>query len=335
MFDDAKFSFFEDNFLRTFESWFSADIVCCSECIDDFLKIWPYLYEFNLGEFQRNCIGMDEIFYGSRLRDVYSYNIFCSLLANIKCPRCGMPVGDHVYPYNFPFAIDDIRHFESEIKEVAIIARRTPFLLLRHDLARRVLDVIKALGMSAEINELACPVWRGRSYSADASYSADDFKFPPSHIVKDGRYNHTGIPVLYVGNSVETCFYELRQRPCVVAQLISNEKIKILDLSCFFRGPGESASLINALVYSSLLSAKNNSTDRYNQEYIFSRFVADCARDAGFDAIKYPSTRIFKENYNIVILNAAWNFDVTSAIFFDGTRQHDVVLQQKAQSNPK
>jgi len=53
----------------------------------------------------------------------------------------------------------------------------------------------------------------------------------------------------------------------------------------------------------SLMSAKQDSTGWHRPKYVFSRFIADCAKSAGFDAIKYPSTMAGNECFNLVILN--------------------------------
>ena len=47
--------------------------------------------------------------------------------------------------------------------------------------------------------------------------------------------------------------------------------------------------------------SKEISTNGYDKPaYIFSRFIADCAKSAKFDAIKYPSTKKLKDNFNLV-----------------------------------
>jgi hypothetical protein len=57
------------------------------------------------------------------------------------------------------------------------------------------------------------------------------------------------------------------------------------------------------LAYSALTSAPRHGDGWSRAEYVFSRFVADCARHAGFDAIRYPSTRLDCEGHNLAVLN--------------------------------
>ncbi|MGX9424095.1 MULTISPECIES: RES domain-containing protein [Bradyrhizobium] len=56
--------------------------------------------------------------------------------------------------------------------------------------------------------------------------------------------------------------------------------------------PGDAALLLlQALAQLALLSAPHSREGWVRREYIFSRFVADCAPAAGFDAIRYGSTK--------------------------------------------
>lgn len=48
--------------------------------------------------------------------------------------------------------------------------------------------------------------------------------------------------------------------------------------------------------------------------YIFSRFISDCAKYSGFDAIKYPSTRTSDDSYNLVILNNELSLQNSSTV---------------------
>ncbi|MNI55468.1 RES domain protein [compost metagenome] len=135
------------------------------------------------------------------------------------------------------------------------------------------------------------------------SIDKDAFDFPPQNIVSEGRYNHAGIPVLYLASSPETCFKEMRETACHIAEIKLGRDIKLLDLTNSYDAHQEHYDLLSTLVYSALMSAKQDNTGWYKPKYVFSRFVADCALFSGFDAIKYPSTRAEDESFNIVLLN--------------------------------
>jgi len=69
----------------------------------------------------------------------------------------------------------------------------------------------------------------------------------------------------------------------------------------------DSDGILNAAAWSSLMSSPAEGEGWYKPHYVFTRFIADCAISAGFDAIKYPSVR-YGQKCNIVLLNGveAW-----------------------------
>ncbi|WP_366932168.1 RES domain-containing protein [Mesorhizobium sp.] len=54
------------------------------------------------------------------------------------------------------------------------------------------------------------------------------------------------------------------------------------------------------LAASALLAAPRNREGCHKRQYVFSRFVADCARAAGYEAIRYASTKNV-DGTNVVI----------------------------------
>jgi hypothetical protein len=82
-------------------------------------------------------------------------------------------------------------------------------------------------------------------------------------------------------------------------------------------------SILSALVYSSLISAPRN-TEGWNQsQYVFSRFVADCAKAVGLDAVKYPTTRA-SSGHNLVIFDESYRlpteWQVKAIVSYDGKK---------------
>ncbi len=143
------------------------------------------------------------------------------------------------------------------------------------------------------------------------TYTEVDFIAAPKELVAEGRYNHAGFPSLYLANTPTTCFYELREpkEGIAVAEVNVEKPLKILDL-LLLEKEGEDESIINMILWSSLMQSPEKGEGWYNPHYTFTRFIADCAKSAGFDAIKYPSVRN-TDGYNLVILNgAAINEDI-------------------------
>lgn len=290
------------HFEKDLESWFSADIACCDHCHDDFLAVWPHADSADNFYFQTKSIDADSFYSGSRLRTEFSQQEFDFYITKISCPRCGAPLGGNMWAYELPFDVP--RNFESTIEEVSTLAKSTPFLLLEHEFCARVLDSIKTLFKTVAERPIDTPLFRARSLERGTlEQKLETFEVPPHKYVQEGRYNHAGNPVLYLASDKNTCQAELRGDECLIFEFILTQPIRVLDISNPFDAHEEHADLLNCLVYSALVSAKQNSNGWHRPHYVVSRFVADCARAAGFDAIKYPSTRITSTNFNLAILN--------------------------------
>lgn len=296
---------FEELFFRDIESWFSNDIACCDNCYDDFLKYWPYAYSERNAEFQRNGISLEAFYAGSRLQDYYTEDEFFKYLKTIECPRCGSDLKHNIWAYELPFNVID--SFELKIEEIKEVARKTPFLLLNNSFAKDVMDALVKLSEQTKPIKLETSLFRARVASQIYELAPSEFDFTPAKYVPEGRYNHAGSPVLYLGSDQETCYQEIREVPCYIAEIKIKKELKILDLTNTFDYEQDISDLLSTLVFSALLSAKQQETGWYKPEYIFSRFVSDCAKHAGFDAIKYPSTRLSIDSFNIVIMNTTFS----------------------------
>ncbi|MCK5607450.1 RES family NAD+ phosphorylase [Candidatus Pacearchaeota archaeon] len=303
---------FEELFYKDLESWFSSDIACCDECYDDFLAHWPHAYSANKAAFQRSSIDLDCFYSGSRLQDSYTKEQFDKYLQLIPCPRCGSELKYNIWPYTLPF--DVVENFEDKINEIAKISQKTPFLLLEHPFAKEVYKAIVDLSKESKPTTLENSLYRARTRSSLKNTNIREFDFPPNNIVSEGRYNHAGIPALYLCSDPETCFHELREKPCIIAKIKIADKVKVLDLTNTYDSHLKHSNLLATLVYSALMSARQDDFGWHKPKYVFSRFISDCAKSAGFDAIQYPSTRATNESYNIVILDNKFSLNDSSTL---------------------
>ncbi len=203
---------FPDDFFAELDSWFSTDIACCDQCHDEFVAIWPHAYSADDGEFQKAGIPLTAFYDGSRLRQSYTMEEFCDFVGDLSCPRCGGELTHNVWPYNLPFSVEP--GFEEAISEIAKLAEETPFLLLKHAFADRVLSAISRLGMATSETHFGKSLFRARSGLVPEE--ASQFALPPANVVREGRYNHTGSPVLYLGSDEETCIEEMRRATCTI-----------------------------------------------------------------------------------------------------------------------
>lgn len=313
---------FEDVFLAELDSWFSADIACCDHCYSDFIKRWPLAFYAEGLVFQTNQIQLEPFYEGSRISAFYTLDQFIRLITGLPCPRCGEPLGHTIYPYNFPFNIPD--QFEENMREISAIAEITPFLLLKHPFSAEVHEVVNVASSQTTDRQFLQPLFKARPLANLKNFDVSQFDFAPPEYAREGRYNHAGNSALYLSDSPKTCLHEINNEVCAVAEIGFNEKLKILDLVEPYDNHKDCSDLLNALVYSALLSEPRNVEGFRQTEYVFSRFIADCARSAGFDAIKYPSTRALNDCFNLAILNKDFSLGKKSHLIglsiFDGRR---------------
>lgn len=304
-FDDEQHELgvFEDMFYRDIESGWNADHMYCDECFDEFIAEWPLAYSAGEAKLQRAGIGLDVFYSGSRLNQVFAKADYDRLVVKLRCLNCDAPLRGNFWPYHLPF--DAPPAFVTDVQEVAELAKRAPFLLLNHPLSQRVLELVEHVSIDAPVKVINDRLYRARRVDASVSEDLECFDFPPAAVVSEGRYNHAGRPVLYLASSFKTCIEELRDSEALVASFSFTTPLKIFDLLDVSFVEGEDQNLIAALSFSALISAPQNGEGWSRPAYVFTRFLADCARFFGFDAIRYPSTRLSRQDgsYNLVILN--------------------------------
>ena len=317
-----KFEGFEDLFCEELDSWFTADIACCDECYNEFISKWPAIYLREI-EFQANSIPLDAFYSGSIFSELFTEKEFFENIHRIHCPRCGSPLRHNIWPYNFPFEVP--KDFEHEIKEIANLVSRYPFLVLTHPFAKKVFDEIRRMVDLFKPENFNSYFYRGRPKEKVKETSADELGPPKPNITTEGRYNHAGKPVLYLSSDVETCFLEVGEpsKGIYVAKINLLNQLKILD----FLLDELDSDVLKSLIVSSLLSAPDTNDGWLKPAYIFSRFVSDCANHAGFDGIKYPSVRS-TNGYNLVVFNNSLDWKKTFEIVSIEPYSHDNVHTQ-------
>ena len=291
---------FADLFLEELDSWFTADIACCDNCYDEFVSRWPGTYIRDL-EFQRSGIPLDIFYEGSDLAEVFTLEEFNENLTQLNCPRCDAQLEHNIWPYCFPFDPPD--GFEEIAIEVSEIARTTPFLLLKHEFAKSVHDEVQSIALLIEPENIQ-PHFRGRTGLTNPR--PEQLGPPPNSKTSEGRYNHAGRPVCYLASDASTVFLELGtpEIGIHVAEIEVIRPVKILDLL----DDRLNSNTITALIYSSLLSTGTNDDGWNRPEYVFTRFVADCAYAAGLDGIRYPTTRA-STGSNLVLFGKTHSWD--------------------------
>ncbi len=299
--DPERLDYFIMSFWHDLEKWFDTDFFLCESCVDDFKSKWIGINL--LDEQPLSGIHLDYFYSGSWLEDYYSFSEFKEFIEKISCPYCGSNIKSNSYIWPYILTID-LNEFSEEINDIAEIAKKTPFMLLSHPFAEKVYELINEI--SKETSELVfgSKLYRCRKLAETGNlYSCDELGAISDNIATEGRFNHTGYGFLYVATTEDVSCSEVRSNekyPVCMAEISFLKPLKILDLTDIW-GCKYDNELYKALISSSLIynSPKSRGWDR--PEYIFTRFIADCALCAGFAGIRYKSRYDSKGGDNFVI----------------------------------
>lgn len=288
---------FEEYFHRDLEHYFDSGISCCEHCYDDFCREWPGTAARD-EDFQRSGIEIRLFLEQSRIQDDFYPEEIAHFAKSLKCPNCDAVLDGVFYIFEHKFLVD-----EFHLGTIADLARTSPFLLLSHPFAARVFDVITRRFATAPTLPAKSVWYRGRmSRDVPPTPTLLDFGPPPASKVAEGRYNHAGHAMLYLADSANTVKGEMRASEGIsIATLEIDVACKVLDLSISDEIDGDDDEVIQCLARSALSAAPRLSDGWDRPEYVFTRFVADCARHAGFGAIRYGSVQAH-EGANVVLL---------------------------------
>jgi hypothetical protein len=288
---------FQEYFDRYLEHYFNSRISCCEHCYDDFCSEWPGTAARD-EQFLRSGIEIDYFLSESRIQDAFYPEELEHFAKNLKCPNCEAVLDGVFYMFEHAFKVD-----EFHLNSIAKLARTAPFLLLSHPFATKVFEVIKRKIESAETLPKKSVWYRGRmARDLPASSTISDFGPPPAAKVIEGRYNHAGHAMVYLADLPKTVQGEMRaSEPIAVATIELDFPCKVLDLMISDDVDGDDDEVIQCLARSALSAAPRKSNGWDRPEYVFTRFVADCARHAGFGAIRYGSVQD-SEGVNVVVL---------------------------------
>ncbi len=157
--------------------------------------------------------------------------------------------------------------------------------------------------------------YRSRICEDEIGYKCSEMGPPPNNKAKGGRVNPTGISILYLSDSKETTFYEIRAG---VYDLVTTGSFKLqkninvinfagIDKISPFIGnnagfdPTQYAINIEHLKMLSQEIAKPIRNDNI-LDYLPTQYICDFIRSEGYDGIEYLST-MSKKGYNLAVFN--------------------------------
>ncbi|KQU89474.1 hypothetical protein ASD00_26835 [Ensifer sp. Root31] len=305
--EEERISIFQEYFDRDIETFFTSSISCCTECHDDFRAQWPGTVSHDL-ELQYGHQTVDDFIEQSRIQDAFHAEEIEHYSKFLECPNCGATLDRDFWIYEHPFRVP--REFFDQLGEIAQLASRTPFLLLTHEFAAEVFEII--LGQAAKVAPALIEGTLFRSRRADGvpNPMLQDFGAPPSDKVPEGRYNHAAHPMMYLAKAKETALAEVGSQGARfhVAEVELLSPFRVLNLSSLGEAETRAEIVFQCLARSALCAAPRLGEGWTKREYVFTRFVADCARHAGFDAIEFGSTK-HPSGTNIVLLEPPATLD--------------------------
>lgn len=167
-----------------------------------------------------------------------------------------------------------------------------------------------------------CRIINGRSKinkeTGFFGYGAKDSFLPPPDRTKDLRANYRYIPYLYCSNHPYIALLEVRPRlgaQVSVATICVNEKIRLLDFTMRNPSKGMLESKRNLFNDLSTLYSKPVTDDDDILDYIPTQYIAEYAKNLGYDGIAFRSSLTPELNtedainspeldrYNVVVFN--------------------------------
>jgi hypothetical protein len=292
-----------DNFIMLFwdelDSWFGTDFLLCDCCIDKFKSKWVGIDLMDKS--LQTSVQLDCFYTGSRLDMFYSFSEYKEFIKEIDCPYCDSPLEHNIWPYVLEI---DLEEYSKDINDIAKIAKKTPFMLLSHPFAKKVYELIEEISKKTYESIFDFKLYRCRQLDKTGNlYSEDKIGAVPDSKANEGRFNHTGYGFLYVATTEDISCSEVRSNEkysVCMAEINILKPLKILDLTDIWGCKCEN-ELYKTLISSSLIYNSPISRGWDKPEYVFTRFIADCAFCAGFEGIKYRSRYDRNEGYNFVI----------------------------------
>lgn len=210
----------------------------------------------------------------------------------------------------------DFDIIEKDIKSFYDFITEFPLLGLDHRVGLEIRKEIQIVQKSI----INCEIWyRGKAPEGYKVFENKDMMPPLPEDTREGRYNHYGMPALYVSENEETCAEEIcREKSDKILCWIQRIKIQNAKIIDFTQTIAKSSYekfpyILCGLIMTEAITTHNFQNRKYYKpEYKITRFIADLCRMEKIDGIIYPSSVSFNQNkpYRNLVL-----FDLTGEKF--------------------
>jgi len=251
----------------------------------------------------------DEIEIDNLLQDLeVPEHLWQEVLDGVYCGNCGNSVelGDVVGTKTAEERAWEALHkrwakeLRPEFDEFQAHLERWPYLGVNHALGKKIAHSIPNFSRTEIRNQ---DWFRARLPDKGRLFTAEDITPPDPELmaIPEGRYNHFGQQVFYLAANEDAAMLETLQGEGGVAwvqKFLVSKADNILDLQpdWFSSPPLDSDLLGYGLIFGGHLEREVERLRGWKPEYFVPRFVADCARFAGFDGIKFSGVRSWASN---------------------------------------
>ncbi|MEK4060680.1 MULTISPECIES: RES family NAD+ phosphorylase [Paenibacillus] len=170
-----------------------------------------------------------------------------------------------------------------------------PMMALEHDVGRKIYEAFLNKSVKGLITlSQGTILYRGRKRNVierHVPFVESELWAPPEGIPGQGRYNPSGVPVLYLTDNKSTALKEIdlqNGEAAEIGQFVTLASLTIWDLE--------------NLDIDEFVSLPSLNRGSISKEYVFPNFLAQCAGKAGINGIKYNSVKD-KNGNNIALLN--------------------------------
>lgn len=185
------------------------------------------------------------------------------------------------YLYLQPVVLKLIESIRTDIETV--LPEGSKYFRARIGVKARMVDVSKKNDPVAQKDKVYIP------------FSAADIDRPPITKASEGRFNRSGVSLLYLATYPETAVAELRPHPghlISTAEFVLTRPVRVADFASHdihnFLSDNRLEDLRRILSFGAVLNLPIQPEHR--ALYILTQLFSDCIRDAGYEGISFRST---------------------------------------------
>ncbi|SSY69949.1 Uncharacterised protein [Priestia megaterium] len=273
---------------------------------------------------------------GRELKDLFphplgGYKIENLIIKNLTCQNCGYGSGsgmDNTFflPEDEFYSAADLEHFEKlidyerinrfakhhgimlsmdELEEFSTYLNEYPMLAYKHETGVKIYTMLsRHLDDERADLLIGSSLYRGRSCPKGSNgYPLDRMWEPPKEFASHGRYNTVGTTALYCTDRIDYIPYEIHpnshQQICI-ASIKVKRTLKILNINRLF---GK---------FQGFIGEKVSQDGLYNPNYALTNFIAECAREIGFNGLEYRGVNgDYYKNYAFLNIEKGKDLEIT------------------------